>query len=136
MSVLCCGVIPLREMNKIEVLVLLHRSGNYWGFPKGHANEGETPMQAAARELQEETGLEVDHFVPSLRYEEEYSFLKEGNKIEKKVIYFPAWVKGLLLVQNEEILKAEWLEIETAMKRVTFDGNRAICKKLLETKIA
>ena len=31
----------------------------YWGFPKGHLEEGETPIQAAIREVQEETGFIV-----------------------------------------------------------------------------
>lgn len=36
---------------------LLLRAYNYWDFPKGRVEEGETPLAAARREVAEETGL-------------------------------------------------------------------------------
>ena len=31
----------------------------FWGFPKGHMEEGESPLNAAEREVFEETGFKV-----------------------------------------------------------------------------
>ena len=31
----------------------------WWGYPKGHLEEGENPVDAAVREVFEETGFEV-----------------------------------------------------------------------------
>jgi diadenosine hexaphosphate hydrolase (ATP-forming) len=40
--------------------VLLIRDGNgYWVLPKGHLDPGETPQQAALREVEEETGVKA-----------------------------------------------------------------------------
>jgi bis(5'-nucleosidyl)-tetraphosphatase len=36
---------------------LLLRAFRYWDFPKGLAEQGESPRDAAAREVEEETGL-------------------------------------------------------------------------------
>ncbi len=38
----------------------LRRHARQWALPGGHIDEGETPEQAALRELQEEVGLAVD----------------------------------------------------------------------------
>ena len=57
---LCSGVIPLRSKGKsFQVLLVRHRSGDYWGFPKGHISPNEDRQSAAKRELFEETGLSV-----------------------------------------------------------------------------
>lgn len=39
-----------------ENILLVLENGNFWGFPKGRLNEGETPLAAAKREIFEETG--------------------------------------------------------------------------------
>ncbi|WP_286913214.1 MULTISPECIES: NUDIX hydrolase [unclassified Pseudomonas] len=38
-------------------VLLVRRKGGKWNFPGGAIESGETPQQAAARELEEETGL-------------------------------------------------------------------------------
>lgn len=53
-----------------EVLVLGHRNGN-WVFPKGHLDPGETGLEAALREVEEEAGVAastLDEVVNTTRY--------------------------------------------------------------------
>jgi|688.fasta_scaffold68198_4 mutator protein MutT len=45
-------------------ILLLHRQenksqGNKWGIPGGKVDKGETPLQAAIREVKEETGYDI-----------------------------------------------------------------------------
>ena len=58
---LSCGVILAREENG-ETLTLLLRAYDYWDFPKGICEDGEEPMDAAVRELGEETGIDDPRF--------------------------------------------------------------------------
>lgn len=55
-SRLSAGVVVVRPDGD-EWLFLLLRAFRYWDFPKGMMEPGETPMQAALREVKEETTL-------------------------------------------------------------------------------
>ena len=53
-----CGVLVLNERGQ---LLLGHATGaRHWDIPKGESEAAEAPRNAAARELMEETGLQVD----------------------------------------------------------------------------
>ncbi len=47
-------------LNEQEELLVFYRRGS-WDLPKGKIDPGETPEQAAVREVQEETGLQNIH---------------------------------------------------------------------------
>ena len=67
------GVLVFRRVSgRLEVL-LVHPGGPFWAkkdagawsIPKGEIDDGEDPLQAAKRELEEETGLKVEgEFIP------------------------------------------------------------------------
>ena len=43
-----CGIVPLKkEGTDIYVLLIVHKGGRHWGFPKGHKDPGETDLQTA-----------------------------------------------------------------------------------------
>lgn len=63
MKTLSAGIIPvLISAEDTEPLYLLLRCYNYWDFPKGGVQGEETSLQAALRELEEETTLTEPEF--------------------------------------------------------------------------
>lgn len=52
-----CAAIIHKE--KIVMVLHNHQGKEYWTLPGGKIEEGETPEEAAVREVQEETGLDV-----------------------------------------------------------------------------
>lgn len=115
------GIIPMRRSSGFwELLLICQRSGGHWGFPKGHAEENESPQQTAQRELFEETGLNITQWLEHPPLSETYSFLWSGERIQKEVVYYPALVEGTLKPQQEEVIFAEWVPLEKAASRVTF----------------
>lgn len=55
-----CLVVSSFAVREGRVLLIKHKRLGLWLAPGGHVDEGETPEQAALRELREETGLEAD----------------------------------------------------------------------------
>ena len=53
---LSCGAVIAREIGDGWVTLML-RAYHNWDFPKGICEEGESPMDAAIREIGEETGI-------------------------------------------------------------------------------
>jgi 8-oxo-dGTP pyrophosphatase MutT (NUDIX family) len=59
-----CFVVSAYAVRDGKVLLIKHKKLGLWLAPGGHIDEGETPDEAARRELKEETGLEADFIVP------------------------------------------------------------------------
>lgn len=59
--ILSAGIIPIRKLDQGYEYLLL-RCFKYWDFPKGEIDNGEEALQAAIRELKEETSLENVRF--------------------------------------------------------------------------
>src|SRR3990167_787115 len=91
------GIIPLKRRGESwDVLVILHKEGLHWGFPKGKANPGENAQLSAQRELKEETNLDVVQFLQLKPFIEQYQFRKGEEVVLKTVYYFAAFVAGKL----------------------------------------
>ena len=56
-SKLSCGVVVARRADE-GWLTLLLRAYHHWDFPKGIRERGEDPMEAAIREVREETSID------------------------------------------------------------------------------
>jgi 8-oxo-dGTP diphosphatase len=106
---------------------------SYWGFPKGHLNSGEKSQDAAVREVKEETGLEVE--IVEKIGDHKYVFTFQGEKIFKVVTMFLMKLTGgELKIQTDELLDAQWFEVEEALKKLSFSQDKAMLKKALELK--
>jgi len=56
LETLSCGFVIVREAND-ECLTLMLRAWHHWDFPKGLREDGEEALEAAIREVGEETGI-------------------------------------------------------------------------------
>lgn len=126
------GIIPAKKSSagKWKLLLIQHHAG-HWGFPKGHAESGEDPLQAATRELFEETGLTISELVTADPLNETYFFTFHGNKIVKTVDYYVAIVKGKVVLQEAEIKASKWVNAEEAVELITFPQAKELCRQAL-----
>ncbi|OGN63919.1 MAG: hypothetical protein A3E80_01475 [Chlamydiae bacterium RIFCSPHIGHO2_12_FULL_49_9] len=121
------GVVPLsKERGRWEVFLIRHKRSAYWGFPKGHAEAGETSEEAAFRELKEETNLDCVRLLEKEPLVEQYQFMMEGKRVSKTVSYFIAEVAGTVELQKEEIEDGMWAPLPDALRQITHAEGKAI----------
>jgi 8-oxo-dGTP pyrophosphatase MutT (NUDIX family) len=120
-------VIPVRRQNgEYQYLLVQHHAG-HWAFPKGHAENGETDLQAARRELQEETGISKVILLEDVSLAETYYFRRGDQTVSKKVRYFPGVVKDCAVhIQAAEIKAYRWVNAEGAFNLITFGESRRL----------
>lgn len=133
----CAGIIPLRKIDsQWQVLLALHVKGNYWAFPKGHYEKHETPKEGAVRELFEETHLSIETFLNMPSLKEDYLFKRGSEEIHKQVEYFPALVKGELILQEpHEIIALQWFSLDEAEKTITFEQGKVLFRNFKQLLI-
>ncbi|MGB8691313.1 MAG: NUDIX domain-containing protein [Microcoleus sp.] len=127
----CFGIVPIFPNETDSLFLLIQHQAGHWGFPKGHANPGESAIETAKRELEEETGIRDCEVLEEPSFVEHYSFVKEGEPIEKTVTYFVAFVNSMeVQLQAEEIQNSAWSSFEEAVKLITFDANRQVLREV------
>lgn len=127
------GIVPLRKHGgDWQVLLIQHSRAKYWGFPKGHAETGESPKEAAVRELFEETHLKVVRLFSESFFEEHYHYTLRGQLINKTVCLYVAEVTGELQLQVEEVSDGRWFNIQNAISHLTYEIDKSICRQAFE----
>src|SRR5580698_10149818 len=118
--VLAAGGIVLRQEATPLIAVVRLRKGNEWVLPKGKLDDGETPRDAAEREVLEETGhdVSVHEFPGTLAYD-----LGGRSKI---VHYWRMETQGRPTRElMADVRAVDWLPLEAAVERLSREHERA-----------
>lgn len=121
-------IVFLREGKKIKYL-LLHYKVGHWDFSKGHIEKGESPEQAAKRELEEEAGIKKIEIIPGFSCELEYFFRKRKLLVKKKVVFFLAETQKKEIKLSFEHKGYQWLGYEEVLSKLTFKGPKKALEK-------
>ncbi len=110
--------------------VVRTKEGEVTALPKGHAEPWESPAQAAAREVREETGLEA--LLVDKLGDVSYWYVRGGERVLKTVAFFLfKYRRGSLRDHDREVEAAEWVPLEEAPERLTYRGEREMATAAL-----
>ena len=130
-SIFSAGGIVVKDEGGPKVLVAQHSGHKGWDFPKGHVEAGESPEQAAVREVDEETGVKAE--VVEKVGDSEYFYIHDGEKIFKTVTYFlMKYVGEGEATTAWETSDMVWLAPEEVSEKLTFKGSKEVWQKAKE----
>jgi mutator protein MutT len=99
-----------------------------WSLPKGHIEAGETPEQAAIREVQEETGItsEITKSIGVI----DFWFMAGDKRIHKTVHHFIfKEVSGELTPQITEVDEVSWFPLSEIVERLAYPDEKKLIAK-------
>jgi 8-oxo-dGTP pyrophosphatase MutT (NUDIX family) len=121
------GFILFRKEENNFYFLLLHYKAGHWDFPRGHVEENETELDAALRELKEETNIFDIKVIEGFR--ESYRYLFSNNKKEKEVVLMLAQTKQKEVILSFEHMGYRWVNYENALKLITYENPKLILQK-------
>ena len=129
----CSGGIIIN--NKDEVAIV-NQNYDSWSLPKGHIDKGETIMEAAIREIYEETGIKNPTLIKSLGSFGRYRIGLDGkdDKSEYKTIHlflFSSSKKKLNPIDENNPI-AKWVSYKEASNLLTHLNDKKFFNKCIK----
>jgi 8-oxo-dGTP pyrophosphatase MutT (NUDIX family) len=109
---------------EIQYLILHYISG-HWDLAKGKLEEGETMLQAAHRELNEETSLSAE-IIPGFEESLSYVFKERGKIIKKTVTFFVGRTNQQAVRLSREHQGYLWVPFEKAYSKLTYNNAKEL----------
>jgi bis(5'-nucleosidyl)-tetraphosphatase len=126
------GAVVFRDTEGEKKFLLLLYPAGHWDFPKGNIEKGEEPIDAAKREIEEETGIKEIHFVEGFQSKISYFYRRSDGLTHKEVIFFGARTGDESVKVSHEHVGFKWLNYSEALKRLTFENARKVLTELNE----
>ncbi|OLS19957.1 MAG: Diadenosine hexaphosphate hydrolase [Candidatus Heimdallarchaeota archaeon LC_3] len=121
-----------KKGEKWEFLLLQHKRGKHWDFPKGRREKGENDMQTAKREIWEETGYSPNTFRFLKRLQNVIRFTVHRGKslLPKEVRLFLVRVSNDVQVKlSSEHIDYAWTSYEEAIDIIRHKSSQKILKE-------
>ena len=131
------GVVFRRRGRVVEVALISVGEKSRWQLPKGLVGGGESPEQAALREVREETGLDGALVAPVETVE--YWYIGNVGRTGARVrfhkfvhFYLLRYAAGEVGDHDHEVNEARWVEIGAAHGMLAFKTERAVLARARE----
>jgi bis(5'-nucleosidyl)-tetraphosphatase len=125
------GVIICRKVKEGVRFLLLYHGGKYWNFPKGRLEKDEKDIQAALREVYEETGIEKKDLVfkNQFKVSDKYFFKRKSQRALKTITFFLALAKSDEVKLSKEHYGYGWFLYKEAVKLLKYKNLQRVIKR-------
>ncbi|OGZ97742.1 MAG: hypothetical protein A3J10_00620 [Candidatus Sungbacteria bacterium RIFCSPLOWO2_02_FULL_54_10] len=119
----------LRASRKESLVAAGKTVKEFWDFPKGELEKGETGIDAARRETREEAGIGYLEVIEGFKATARYFSQKDGKPALKFVAMFLGRAGDLDLTLSWEHDRYEWLAYGVARERITLPQMKEVLEK-------
>ena len=124
-----CGALVYRKHgDRTELLLIKHRFGGHWSFPKGHVEAGETEVETAMREIKEETGVNA---LIDTRFREVVTYSPKKDVLKDVVYFFATTNDYETSNQEEEVSDIRWMDMDKVLGSVSYKNDKELVKKAI-----
>ena len=127
------GGVAFREIEGESHVALIRTSyEGRWQLPKGIIDPGETPEQAAIREVREEAGITCELLKPIEEIEYWFYGDYDGSRkrYHKKVHFFlMRYLEGDVSDHDHEVVEARWVSTGEAIRMLAFKTEKDLVSK-------
>ena len=132
----CAGGIIFNQKNEVAIVNQNHDS---WSLPKGHIDEGETPIDAAIREIYEETGIINPTLIKKVGVYERYRIGLDGNddlsELKRIHIFLFKSTQKILKPIDKNNPEAKWIDTKEVENYLTHREDINFFKKNIKLLI-
>jgi 8-oxo-dGTP diphosphatase len=120
------GLVTRVSGDQLEVIVVHRPRHSDWSFPKGHLHPGETDLDAALREVEEETGIRAE----ATQELDEVRYVVDGAP--KAVRY---WIMRPIddrapFDPDDEVDEVRWATLDEAAAMLTHSADRGLLSRV------
>lgn len=129
------GVAFRKAGGNVEIALIRTAAEGRWQLPKGIIDPGETPEQAALREVREEAGIVCELIEPIEVIEYWFYAAYDGTRkrYHKQVHFFlMQYLSGDVADHDDEVVEAKWLQINEAADLLAFKSEKELVSKAIE----
>jgi 8-oxo-dGTP pyrophosphatase MutT (NUDIX family) len=102
-----------------------------WSLPKGHIESGESALDAAVREVEEETGIRSRVIAPLGVID--FWFIAEDRRVHKTVHHYLLEAAGGELSDDDiEVDKVAWVPLAEVTERLAYPDERRLLERVPE----
>ena len=123
------GFVVFQQQGENRQYLILHYPSGHFDFPKGHLEAGENNLQAALRELEEETSLNQITIIPGFEEKITYTFRRQTGLVQKQVTFFLGQSTETAIQLSHEHQGYLWLPYQEALQKITFENARTILRQ-------